>query len=53
LRIGLISREYPPETATGGTGIETHGKAHAFAPDEHTLGCGTQQQPPPHGSVKL
>ena len=37
MKIGLISREYPPETATGGIGTQTFIKAHGFASMGHEV----------------
>jgi len=37
LKIGLISREYPPETATGGIGTQTFIKAHGLAAIGHEV----------------
>ncbi len=37
MKIGLISREYPPETATGGIGTQTFIKAHGLAAMGHEV----------------
>ncbi len=37
MKIGLISREYPPETATGGIGTQTYSKAHGLATLGHEV----------------
>jgi starch synthase len=37
LRIALVSQEYPPETAHGGIGSQTHLKAHGLASRGHEV----------------
>ena len=37
MRIALVSQEYPPETARGGIGTQTHAKAHALAEFGHEV----------------
>lgn len=37
MRIGLVSREYPPDTAWGGIGVYTHQLAHGLAARGHTV----------------
>jgi glycosyltransferase involved in cell wall biosynthesis len=37
LRIALVSQEYPPETAKGGLGTQTHLKAHGLAALGHEI----------------
>ena len=37
MRICLVSQEYPPETADGGIGYQTHAKAHGLARRGHEV----------------
>ncbi len=37
MRIALVSQEYPPETAHGGIGTQTHLKAHGLAARGHEI----------------
>jgi glycosyltransferase involved in cell wall biosynthesis len=37
MRICLVSQEYPPETARGGIGSQTHAKAHGLASRGHEI----------------
>ena len=37
MRIGLVSREFPPETAHGGIGTQTYIKAHWFTGNGHDV----------------
>jgi len=37
MRICLVSQEYPPETADGGIGYQTHAKAHGLARKGHEV----------------
>ncbi len=37
MRIALVSQEYPPETAKGGIGTQTHAKAHGLAARGHEM----------------
>ncbi len=37
MRIALVSQEYPPETAHGGIGSQTHAKAHGLAALGHEV----------------
>ena len=37
MRIALVSQEYPPETALGGIGSQTHAKAHGLAALGHEV----------------
>jgi glycosyltransferase involved in cell wall biosynthesis len=37
MRIALVSQEYPPETAKGGIGTQTHTKAHGLAALGHEV----------------
>jgi glycosyltransferase involved in cell wall biosynthesis len=37
MRIALVSQEYPPETAKGGIGTQTHAKAHGLAALGHEI----------------
>jgi len=37
MRIALVSQEYPPETAKGGLGTQTHFKAHGLAAMGHEI----------------
>ena len=37
MRIALVSQEYPPETAHGGIGSQTHLKAHGLAARGHDV----------------
>src|SRR5438093_665826 len=37
MRIGLVSQEYPPETAHGGIGTQTYLKAHGLAALGHAV----------------
>jgi len=37
MRVALVSQEYPPETAKGGIGTQTHAKAHGLAALGHEV----------------
>ena len=53
LRIGLISQEYPPDTARGGIGTQTWNKARALAALGHrvrVLSCAAKPGPDPQVS---